>query len=200
MTPSHIRLKDLIVEMPQLGSFITDDAAREMQRFLHTVEVNPGGMLGNVYQRPIDDDFFYLKGFAGGAYDLWIALFKRTGDGCDLCFASGLKQVNWLIEGLVTYKVSFSKRYTDQPKRAAAETYLKLATAFDKGVVLTSDTHISDDGSWIWKELLTRPGLDVFVWNLKEQRRENALDWHEVFGHADRFADLVVALKTPPKN
>jgi hypothetical protein len=191
----HIKLKDLIIEHPQLSAFINNNAVAELQKFVQ-VSINPSGMLGNVYKVPIDDDFLYVKGYAGGVYDLWIALFKRSGDGFDLCFISGLKQVNWNIDGLPTYSVKISNRFTDYPKRSAASTYLKLASDFPKGVVITSDTHVTDAGAWIWRELLTRPDVDVFVWNIETKRKETALDWSDVFGNGKRYADLVVALKT----
>lgn len=196
-----ILLKTLLREMPQLGNYLDPEAASELQRVLTNVSINTDLLLGGVKLDELGDGFFFVKGHAGGAWDRWLALFKRTDQGDQLCFASGLQQVNWNVEGLPTYQVRISKRFAVFPKKAAATSYLQWANAFPQGVVLTSDRKVSDEGAGVWQELLTRPDLhvDVFVWNVKEQRRENALDWKDVFGHADRFADLVVALKTPPQ-
>lgn len=197
---NHILLKNLLLqESPQIGGvYLSDEAAGELQKYLN-VRINTDEIFRRVNTIDLGDDFFFVKGLAGGMYDHWIALFKKADAGNVLCFASGLKQVNWNIDGLPTFRVRFSKRFKSFPERAAATAYLANASTFQSGIVITSDTSMSEEGTWIWKELLTRPALDVFVWNLKEQRRENALDWKDVFGNADKFADLVVALKTSPQ-
>ena len=193
-----ILLKNLLTEMPKLGSYLDPEAAAELQRVLTNVEINTDHILGRARVDALDDEFFFVKGLAGGAWDRWIALFRRQPDGNQLCFASGLKQVNWNVEGRPTYQVRISKRYADFPKHAAATTYLTWANAFPQGVVLVSDSNLTEQGAGVWQELLTRPNMieEVFVWNTKEQRRENALDWKDVFGREERYTDLVVALKT----
>lgn len=199
---THILLKNLLIqESPRIGGFLDPEAAVQLQRAITNVEINTDRLLGTTKTDELDDDFFFLKGLAGGSWDRWIALFKRLPEGNQLCFASGFKQVNWNIEGLPTYQVRISKRYAAFPKHSAASSYLMWATSFPQGVVLTSDRHQTDEGAGIWQELLTRPDLhaDVFVWNLKEKRREAVLDWKDVFGHEDRYADIVVALKTNPQ-
>ena len=203
MTPSHILLKDLLVEMPQIGHVLKPEVKAALQKVL-TVKLNDHAFLSTVKTTPLQEaGFFFVSGQADGPWSSWCALFHEHADHNELCFASGQQQTNWNIENCPTFSVHVSARYTPFPKRAASTAYLRLAASgWDgKPVVLTSSSHLSDEGCGVWRELLTRPDLhdEVFVWNLKEKRRETVLDWSDVFGHEDRYTDLVVALKTPPK-
>lgn len=197
---NHVFLKDLLLEMPQLGSYLEPDAAANIQRVL-SVKINTGELGGSVKLSTLDGGFFFVHGLANGAYDVWMAMFHKIDNGNELCFASCLKQTNWLIDDLVTYKVEISKRFTSFPKHSAATAYVEWVRRFPEGVVLTSDKRLSEQGAGVWKELLTRPDLheEVFVWNTNEKRRETVLDWNDVFGHEERYTDLVVALKTLPQ-
>lgn len=196
----NIFLKDLLVEMPKLGSYLEPDAVANIQRVL-SAKINTGELGGSVKVSTLGEGFFFVHGLANGAYDVWMALFHKVDNGNELCFASCLKQTNWLIDGLVTYKVEITKRFTPFPKHSAATAYVEWVRRFPEGVALASDQRLSEQGAGIWKELLTRSDLreDVFVWNINTKRRETAQDWHDVFGHEDSYADLVVALKTFPQ-
>lgn len=191
----HILLKDLLVEHPQLGGvYLSDDAVTELQKHIH-VQINTDQILRGVKTLRVCDGFFYVKGLAGGVYDHWLALFKQTSEGNVLCFACGFKQIH-NIEGTPAFQVKFSKKFENFPKKAASRAYLEFGSTFVSGIIITSDDRLTDNGSWIWKELLTRPNVDVFVWNMKERRRETTYDWEDVFGCGDEYANLVVALKT----
>lgn len=192
-------LKDLLVEIPQIGHVLKPEIKDTLQKLL-TVKLNDHDFLSTVKTTPLQEEgYFFVSGQADGPWSSWCALFHERDGRNELCFASGQKQVNWSIDGCPTYTVHVSARYTSFPKKAASTAYLRLVASGWEGkpIVLTSSSNLSDEGCGLWQELLTRPDLhdEVFVWNLKTKQREHVLSWEDVFGYEDRYADLVVALK-----
>lgn len=193
--PDFPSLKPLIVEMPKMGGYLDPEAKYQLQKLL-SIEIN-SGLLGAVKVKSLTDDIFFITGGAQGPWGKWAALFKKVGDTNKLLFATGFEATNWDIDDLPTYKVHISAKYGDFPKHAASTAYLELIK-MDRQIVLTSGNWVTDAGSGIWQELLTRPDLqeEIFVWNIKERKRETVLDWKDIFGRESSYENLVIALKT----
>jgi hypothetical protein len=192
---NDLKLKSILMEMPMLGHLLSLDMIRNIEKSLNVKLKNDDLIFSEFVPTKIGDNLYFIESEAGGdKFKRLLVIFKKEKEN-ELCFAALVEQFQEKIEGHTTFKIRFSNRCSLFDGKLAAKAYLTFIKKND--VLICSDTNISKDGSWMWMEILTRPDLnaEVFVWNISEKKRENALTCEDIFGESEKYRNFIVVLK-----
>jgi hypothetical protein len=186
--------KRVLGESPELG-YKLDDTAYENISAVILNNVKPGD--ANYMEYITDDNKFALfsGGIHGFPYDMWCVLYNiEQVNKPTLCFGCLFKQIS-KIENVPTYQANVSAKFSDFPRKVASTAYLNLVK--NKRCQISCDGKQSDQCAGIWMELLTRPELkdNIFVYDVKNKKRVEALDWKDVWGDTPEHQNILVILK-----
>jgi hypothetical protein len=193
---NDLKLTSVLLEMPMIGQLVSISLIQKIASSLDIKLKSGDFVLSEHNPKELGDGFYYIQSTVGGdMYLKLICLIKKEVDGYDLCFASLLKPREKKIENKHAFTVTFSKKYKDYGKRQASFAYINFIRT-NVETVITSDEKMSDAGAGIWMELMTRPELeeDIFVWNTKTEKKEETVDFNQVFGDSEKYNDYIVCL------
>ena len=194
---THIKLKDLLNEMPKIGVHLIPSDKSSLENQLK-LKMSDWDVYKEIEENTIDGDYNIIYGYQGRILDRWACMIKRVDiNNIILCVGSTFNLNNHIKE-MPSYQVMLTHKFNSLPNKAASKLYIFLAKKW--GCAILSGERLTDEGMNIWIEMLTRPNLEkegVKIFVRDEKNRKEIVDYNidDLFGIDSKFENIIIGIE-----
>lgn len=195
---SKFSIKDLLNEIPQTGFYLPDEYKENLQNLL---KIKFNSFFSQIDFFKIKDNYYFIYGPQQYIQDIWAGIVhKLNDDEFEICYGMTMKQISFPeTYKKAAYQILTSNKFKKFPEKAASFSYIELCKKQDS--IIFSGNQVSDDGKYLWLEILTRPnlesqGVQAFVWDNKNKKEITQYkNIEDLFGTNENYQDILIGIK-----